>query len=200
MFAVDKPVDVVSVPAPNIPEFRTLQGMVRLWAVANSKDFKPYLLNRLDRDTSGIILFGKHPRDREQLEDIFKDSRTQKTYLALVKWVPKQPEGTIRIPLEARTSDKKVPAVTHYKILKKIANSSILEVRIETGRKHQIRKHLSYIGHPLVLDREYGDKTFNNLYQRQKKGKGKYFLRSWKFHFFHPFLKKELDILAETDY
>ena len=200
LFAVDKPVDLVSVPAPHIPEIRTLQGQARMWAIAQGKDFKPYLLNRLDRDTSGIILFGKYPRDREALENIFKDARTQKTYLALVKWVPKEPEGTIKIPLEARTSDIKVPAVSHYKLLKKIANSSILEVRIETGRKHQIRKHLAYIGHPLVLDREYGDRTFNNSYQKQKKGKGKYFLHSWKFRFYHPFLKKELEILADTDY
>lgn len=200
LLAVDKPAGLVSVPAPHIPEWKTLQGQVRAWAEATGKDFKPYLLNRLDRDTSGILLFGKHPRDREKLEGIFQDSRTQKTYLALVKWVPKQAEGTIRIPLEARTVHKKVPAITHYKILKKLGNSSILEVRIETGRKHQIRQHLAMIGHPLVLDRDYGDRTFNNLYQRQKKGKGRYFLHSWKTRFHHPFLNRELEIEAPALY
>ncbi len=200
LLAVNKPAGVVSVPAPHIPDFKTLQGQIRTWAVEEGKPYKPYLLNRLDRDTSGILLLGKYPRDREALEAIFQDSRTQKTYLALVKWVPKQAEGSIKIPLEARTSKVKVPAVTHYKILKKIAHASILEVRIETGRRHQIRKHLAAIGHPLILDREYGDRSFDNLYQRQNKGKGRFFLHSWKTRFYHPFLKKELEIVADVDY
>jgi RluA family pseudouridine synthase len=196
LLAVNKPAGLVSVPAPHIPEYRTLQGQLREQAIREGKDYKPYLLNRLDQDTSGVLLLGKHPRDREALESIFEDSRTQKTYLAWVKWVPKQAEGTISFPLEARSIKKKVPAVTHYKILKKIANSSLLEVRIETGRKHQIRKHLAMIGHPLILDREYGDKTFNNLIQRQKKGKGKFYLHSWKTRFHHPRLNIEVEIEA----
>jgi len=200
LLAVNKPAGVVSVPAPHIQDFKTLQGQIRTWALTEGKPYKPYLLNRLDRDTSGVLLLGKYPRDREALEGIFQDSRTQKTYLAMVKWVPKQAEGSIKIPLEARTGNIKVPAVTHYKILKKIAHASILEVRIETGRRHQIRKHLAAIGHPLVLDREYGDRTFNNQYQRRNKGKGRFFLHSWKTRFFHPFLKKELEIEAPVDY
>ena len=197
LLAVNKPAGLVSVPAPHIPEYKTLQGQVREWAQEQGKDYKPYLLNRLDQDTSGVLLLGKHPRDREALEGIFQDSRTEKIYLAHVKWVPKQREGTIRFSLEARTVEKKVPAITHYKTTQIIGNSAVLEVRIETGRKHQIRKHLAMIGHPLVLDREYGDRTFNNNYQRQKKGKGHFYLHSWKTRFFHPFLKQELEIIAE---
>ena len=197
LLAINKPAGVVSVPAPHIQEYRTVQGQLREWALREHKEYKPYLLNRLDQDTSGVLLLGKNPRDREALENIFQDSRTEKTYLAHVKWVPKPREGTITFPLEARTVKKKVPAVTHYKTMKIIANSALLEVRIETGRKHQIRKHLAMIGHPLVLDLEYGDRTFNNSYQRQKKGKGKFYLHSWKTRFFHPFLKKDIEITAE---
>ncbi len=196
LLAVNKPAGLVSVPAPRIEEYRTLQGQLREWAMREKKDYKPYLLNRLDRDTSGIVLIGKYPRDREQLEAIFQDSRTEKTYLALVKWVPKQLEGTITFPLGARSSERKVPAVTHYKTFKKMAHASLLEVRIETGRKHQIRQHLAMIGHPLILDRDYGDRTFNNNWQRSKKGKGEFFLHSWKTKFFHPFLKKEVEVIA----
>lgn len=197
LLAINKPAGLVSVPAPHIPDYKTIQGMMRERAEREGLDYKPYLLNRLDQDTSGVLLLGKHPRDREALEAIFQDARTEKTYLAHVKWVPKQREGTIRFSLEARHADKKVPALTHYKVVKMIGNSSLLEVRIETGRKHQIRKHLAMIGHPLILDKEYGDRTFNNSWQRLKKGKGKFYLHSWKTKFFHPFLKQEIEIAAE---
>lgn len=197
MLAFDKPVGVVSVPAPHIEEFKTMQGWIREWAQKNNKNFKPYLLNRLDRDTSGIILFGKNPRDREKLENIFRDEQTQKTYFALVKGCPKPDEGTIKIPLEARTKDIKVPAQTHYKVIKKMGLASILEVKIDTGRKHQIRKHLSMIGHPLILDREYGNRQADNYYQKTVKGKGKFYLRAAKFEFMHPFLREFVKIEAD---
>lgn len=199
LLALDKAAGLVSVPAPHIPEWKTLQGQVRSWAKNEGKTYKPYLLHRLDRDTSGVILCGKYPRDRSSLEAIFKDPRTEKTYLALVKGVPKQEEGFIRFPLEARTVKKKVPALTRYKILKKFGLTSLLEVTIKTGRRHQIRKHLAQIGHPLVCDREYGDRNFNRHYQRLKKRKAHFFLHAWKFAFFHPFLKKTLRIVSERD-
>lgn len=198
LLAFEKPAEMPSVPADRIPESKTLQGYVRLWALNQKKDFKPYPLHRLDKPTSGILLFGKYPRDREALESIFKDPRTKKEYLALVKWIPKQNEGTIRIPLQARTIDKKVPALTHYTVLKKMANVSLLSVRIETGRKHQIRQHLAMIGNPLVLDLDYGDRIFNNNYQRKLKGKGKFYLHSWKLTFFHPFKKEMLELSASS--
>ncbi len=198
LLAFEKPAEMATVPADRIPESKTLQGFVRLWALNGKKDFKPYALHRLDQPTSGILLFGKYPRDREALEAIFKDPRTKKEYLALVKWIPKQNEGTVRIPLQARSVDKKVPALTHYTVLKKMANISLLSVRIETGRKHQIRQHMAMIGHPLVLDREYGDRIFNNNYQRKLKGKGQFFLHSWKLTFFHPFKKELMELSAST--
>lgn len=198
LLAFEKPAEMASVPADRIPESKTLQGYARMWALNEKKDYKPYILHRLDKPTSGILLFGKYPRDREALEGIFKDARTKKEYLALVKWIPKQNEGTIRIPLQARSIDKKVPSITHYTVLKRMANVSLLSIRIETGRKHQIRQHMAMIGHPLVLDLDYGDRMFNNNYQRKLKGKGKFFLHSWKLSFFHPFKKEMLELSAST--
>lgn len=190
---------MASVPADFIPEHQSFQGVIRAWAQNFGKDFKPYPLHRLDKNTSGLLLFGKYPRDRAALEAIFSDPTTQKTYLALVKWVPKEKTGTIRKALHARTVDKKVPAVTHYRFLKAMDNVSLLEVRIETGRKHQIRQHLAMIGHPLLLDHDYGDRSFDQNYQRKHKGKGQFFLHSWKLHFVHPFTGKETEIIAPTE-
>lgn len=187
-------------PAPHIPEHRTLQGSVREWALSEQKPYKPYLLHRLDRQTSGVMLFGKYPRDREALQNMFKEPTTLKTYLALVKWVPKEREGTLTFPLAARTANTKVPAITHYKTVKMLDNVSILEVTIETGRKHQIRQHLAMMGNPLLLDREYGDRHFDNDYQRKHKGRGEFFLHAWKFEGIHPFTGERLEIVAPTDF
>jgi len=199
LLAFEKPAGLASVPAPNIPDYKTIQGWARAWAIVQKKDFKPYPLHRLDRDTSGVILFGKFPRDREKLEGIFGNPETEKTYLAMVKWIPKPEEGTISFPLEARSVNKRVPAVTHYKVIQKLDNVALLEVRIETGRKHQIRKHMAMIGHPLVLDRLYGDKSFDQHYQRKKKGKGQFFLHAMKISFIHPFTGERTVITSEKE-
>ncbi len=206
MFAVDKPAGLISVPGPNIPEHKTVQGIVRRQLAEAGKDYKSYLLNRLDRETSGIMLFGKYPRDREALEGIFKhqvsepSAGAEKTYLALVKGTPRFPQSTINFFLESRGKKEKIPAVTHYRILKQLGILSMLEVKIETGRKHQIRKHLAAIGNPLVLDREYGDKKFNEKYRRLTKDKGRYFLHAWRFRFHHPFLNKMVEIEAPASF
>lgn len=200
MFAVDKPAGLISVPGPNIPESKTVQGIVRRQLNEAGKDYKSYLLNRLDRETSGVLLFGKYPRDREALEGIFKNPETTKTYLALVKGTPRFPKSTINFFLESRGKKEKIPAVTHYRILKQLGILSMLEVKIETGRKHQIRKHLAAIGNPLVLDREYGDKKFNEKYRRLTNDKGRYFLHAWKFKFHHPFLNKTVEIEAPASF
>jgi len=198
LLAFEKPAGLAAVAAPNIPPYKTLVGWVRAWVVTHGKEFKPYPLHRLDRDTSGVMLFGKFPRDREKLEAIFGAPETEKTYLALVKWVPKKDEDTISIPLEARTARIKVPAITHYKVLKKLDNISLLEVRIETGRKHQIRKHLSMIGNPLLLDHLYGDRNFDMHYQRKHKGRGKFFLHAAAITFKHPFTGEMVKIVSEA--
>lgn len=197
LLAAEKPIDTLTVPAPNVSEWRTLQGQVRSWALETRKDFKPYPLNRLDRETSGIVLFGKFPRDRAALEGIFKNPTTHKTYLALVKGALKQPHGKIGIPLEARNSDHKVPAITHYKLREAYGPMSLLEVRIETGRQHQIRKHLMMIGHPLMRDPKYGNKMYNLAFIKATKGKAMMYLHAWKMEFDHPITKERTEIVSE---
>lgn len=190
LIAINKPAGLASVPGPKIPEKNTLMGKVR--AHFHEKGFKPYILHRLDRETSGIVLFGKFPRNRAKLEEIFKEGGTEKTYFALVKGVPRR-NGIITFPLDARHTDTKVPAVTKYRVIKQCNGFAVIEAKIQTGRRHQIRKHFAMIEHPLVNDFEYGERNFNRKFQRQY-GTHFMFLHAGKIRFKHPFTEKILEI------
>lgn len=139
-------------------------------------------LNRLDFETSGVMLFAKQAKDAAELsKQIFSDAT--KTYVTLVKGKPSQKEGIINKPLPARSGGM-VDAVTHYHVEQVFANSSLLTVKIETGRHHQIRRHLADIGHPLVLDAEYGHKKFNGIFT-QEFGYRHFFLHAKILEFTH---------------
>ncbi len=195
MLALFKPAGMVTVPAPNIPEYKTFQGKVREWAEKLPVPFKPYLLNRLDKETSGIVLLGKFPRDREALESIFRSPTTEKIYLTLVKGWPKKKDGTITKPLPARTRNILVPAVSHYHVVEHYEMVALVEVKIETGRKHQIRQHLAKIGHPILMDRLYGDANFNRKY-RAKFPNAQMLLHAARMSFVHPITGKKVEVNA----
>lgn len=129
-----------------------------------SKDtVRSYVVHRLDKEVSGILLFAK----TEQIMDIIKEKwdETEKHYYALVEGIPEKPEGTIRSWLvedhsQKMRSVKEAPnaklAITHYRTIRNIDRYALLDIRTETGRKNQIRVHLSDIGCPIVGDRKYG--------------------------------------------
>ncbi len=179
------------------------------------KGYKPYLLHRLDMNTSGVMLFGKHEEDREALEEIFKDDRTRKVYLALLRGVPES--GSIKHGLDDRykgdkmervgeedqksASKDKVSAHTEFKVFKTFRifdkeDCALTSAEISTGRKHQIRQHFAHIGFPVVLDEQYGDKKWNRRF-RLKFWLGRQFLHSERIEFFHPILKKTISIQTE---
>jgi 23S rRNA pseudouridine1911/1915/1917 synthase len=121
------------------------------------------IVHRLDREVSGLILFAKHGKAQETLKANWND--TKKRYLALVEGAPPSAEGTCQTWLR-EGADRRVYsvdrprgaklAVTHYRVAKKLPAHTLLEIRIETGRKNQIRVHLSELGCPIVGDRRYG--------------------------------------------
>ncbi len=207
LFAVNKPPRVMSVPASHDPRSRSrpqksvLELVQEIWAerAGDGRDKasteKPFLLHRLDMDTSGVLLFGKHEKDREKLESVFKDKRTKKIYVALLKGVPHA--GSIRHALPARHSDVKVTAETDFKVLERFPAfgnlCAFVEVVITTGRKHQIRQHFKNIGFPVVMDGRYGDQKFNRRF-RLKYRLGRHFLHAARMDFFHPFLEKMVSI------
>ena len=146
-------------------------------------------INRLDRDTTGLLIVAKHALSGCILSDMVKRREIHRTYLAAVRGnLSKTPEGIITVPISRvpGSTIERMPdpvhgesAVTHYRLLSysEKTDSSLLEIRLETGRTHQIRVHMKYLGHPL-----FGDFLYNPDYRfinRQS-------LHSWKLSFAHP--------------
>ncbi|MEK7171939.1 MAG: RluA family pseudouridine synthase [Patescibacteria group bacterium] len=197
LLAVAKPPRMAVVPAKDIPLSATVLGKIQ--SQFEGADFKPYILHRLDYETSGVLLVGKFERDRQILEGILGDSSTRKKYIALVKGAARS--GTISLKLKAREGNEQIPARTDFKVLKVFRTKdapifSLVEADIKTGRKHQIRQHFSLIGHPVILDRKYGDHHLNRQF-RLRLRLGRLFLHAAEIVFTHPFLKKEIKITAK---
>lgn len=177
--------------------------------------FKPSLVHRIDRDTSGCILIAKEKKTLEALLSELQEHKIEKIYHAIVAWIPEKPRGTIRAKLlriENAQNESKVRidangqnAVTHYRTLQTFPHSkesfSLLECVIETWRMHQIRVHLASIGLPIIGDRAYGNISFNSFFRR-KTWVSRQLLHAKQLIFTHPIHKTILNIEApyESDF
>lgn len=153
-------------------------------------------INRLDKDTSGIVLFAKNEYIQECLVKQMKSKEFVKQYIALVNGVLEETTGTISAPIsrkpnsiiERQVSPKGDTAITHYEVLKTFNDISLVKFTLETGRTHQIRVHSSYIGHPILGDTLYGIES--TLIDRQA-------LHAYKVSFIHPITKRQINIIAD---
>jgi 23S rRNA pseudouridine1911/1915/1917 synthase len=127
-----------------------------------------FIVHRLDRDTSGVMMFAKSEEVQQKLQHTWQDSVRERTYVALVEGKVKKPEGTISTWLKESKTMKMYSspypndgqhAVTHYRTIQGNASYTLLEVELETGRKNQIRAHMEEIGHPVVGDKKYGARS-----------------------------------------
>ncbi|HHW32372.1 MAG TPA: RluA family pseudouridine synthase [Clostridiaceae bacterium] len=128
---------------------------------------RPGIVHRIDKDTSGLLVVAKNNQAHEKLSAELKTTKLKRVYETIVQGVIVEESGTIDAPIGRHEADRKKMsvntrtgkrAVTHFKVLERFNNATYLEVRLETGRTHQIRVHMAYIGHPVIGDKVYGGK------------------------------------------
>ena len=201
IIVINKPKGLVVHPAVGNPDGTLVNAIMAICKDSLSGiggEIRPGIVHRLDKDTSGILIVAKNDNAHINISEQIKNHETEKTYLALVRGIVKENEATINMPIGRSSKDRKKMAVTrdgknaitHFKVLKRYEKYTLLEIKIETGRTHQIRVHLSHIGYPVV-----GDYTYSN-------GKNDFhvegqMLHAKKIKFKHPETKKEMELTAK---
>lgn len=200
IIVVNKPKGMVVHPANGNPDGTLVNAVMAICKGTLSGiggEIRPGIVHRLDKDTSGVIIVAKNDKAHINMSEQIKNHEVEKTYITLVKGYVKENEATIDMPIGRSTKDRKKMAVrkegkkaiTHFKVVERFPNYTLLEVKIETGRTHQIRVHLSEIGYPIV-----GDEVYSN-------GKNEWGIKGQCLHakslkFKHPITGKEMFIEA----
>lgn len=194
LLVINKPANIAI--HPSILHFdNSLSNGVKFYFDKLGLKKKIRIVNRLDRNTSGIVVFAKNEYIQECLIKQMKTKELKKEYLAIAKGILESKSDTLNFPIarkegsiiERTVSSDGDSAITHYDVVKEFNNLSLVHIVLETGRTHQIRVHFSYIGHPILGDTLYGSPS--ELINRQA-------LHSYKLTFIHPVTKKVLSLEA----
>lgn len=193
VIVVNKPQGMVVHPAPGHPDHTLVNALLYHSPLSTiNGTFRPGIVHRIDKDTSGLLMVAKNDLAHQSLAEQLRNKTNKREYLALVYGQIKEDEGTIDAPLGRNPQDRKKQAVvkggryavTHFKVIKRYDNFTLVKCILETGRTHQIRVHMKYIGHPLVGDPLYGP--------RKVIGKNGQFLHAALLGFKHPRTGKEM--------
>lgn len=187
VIVINKPQGMVVHPAPGHDEHTLVNALLYHCPLSTiNGTFRPGIVHRIDKDTSGLLMVAKNDKAHRSLAKQLKDKTNIREYVALVHGRIAEDEGTINAPIGRSLKDRKKQAVvkdgrnavTHFEVLKRYRDYTFVKCILETGRTHQIRVHMKYIGHPLVGDLLYGPK-------KTIKGNGQ-FLHAGKLGFVHP--------------
>jgi RluA family pseudouridine synthase len=206
MVVVAKPAGLLTNMAESNEQ--TLQDQVRRHTKKSTEPdaVTPSAVHRLDRFTSGLVVFGKTQRALEALGAVLREDKLEKRYLVLVRGTDLPEQGRIEAALERTESGKRKmqvsqaehaqPALTEYEVEETIGDYALLKVRIHTGRTHQIRVHFAHIGHPVAGDNIYGDKHVN-AGLRSTHDLQRQFIHARELVFDHPMTDERLELQAK---
>jgi len=194
LLIINKPAGYIVHPTKGHPAHTIANGLSRYMA-KTGQVFKIRFVNRLDMDTSGLLVIAKNAHCQDEIVKQMQGKNVQKKYTAVVCGILENDEGTIDAPI-GKSNDEAVargvtpsgcPSVTRYTTLKRFKSGySLAELSLETGRTHQIRVHMSHIGHPIVGDRLYGGERIW-LIERQA-------LHASSISFFHPMTGEHIEV------
>lgn len=200
VMVINKKSGVVVHPAPGNYSGTLVNGLMYL-----SKDlshvngeFRPGIVHRIDKDTSGLLIVAKNDKAHRILAEELKEKKIKRKYIALVSGVINHDIGEIDAPIGRDPSDRKKmcvtstnskDAITHFRVLERYKNASLIECELETGRTHQIRVHMKYINHPVINDPVYG---------KNNRGKFGQLLHAKEITFTHPTTKEVMTFSCEV--
>jgi 23S rRNA pseudouridine1911/1915/1917 synthase len=192
LLVVDKPAGIVVHPSPGHESGTLVHGLVGL--AAGGDEERPGIVHRLDRDTSGLMVVARSEEAYAKLQELVRERELERRYKALVRGRPRSWTGRIEAPIgrdrheptrHSLDTDTPREAVTHFEVERLLDRHALLDVRLETGRTHQIRVHLAAIGLPVVGDPVYG--IPDEQLKRQ-------FLHAWRLAFPHPLTGEAVEV------
>lgn len=189
LLVINKESGMVVHPAPGNYTGTLVNALLYRFSLSNQDSIRPGIVHRIDKDTSGLLVVAKDDKTHELLSNMIKEKKVTRIYYALVDGIIPEKSGTIDAPI-GRDPDNRQKmkvtdvnskdAITHFTVLQRFpkANQTLIECKLDTGRTHQIRVHMAYIGYPIYNDPVYGKRRITNDFGQ--------FLHSKKISFVHP--------------
>lgn len=192
LMIINKKSGMVVHPAPGHYTDTLVNALLYHFNIKETTNIRVGIVHRLDKDTSGLMIVAKNDEMLEKLSNMIKEKEVKRHYLALVEGVISHDSGTIDAPIgrDVNTREKMMvtdinskEAITHFKVLKRYKENTLVECILETGRTHQIRVHMAYINHPIVNDPIYNKKKATEFGQM---------LHSKSIEFIHPITEEKI--------
>ena len=198
LLIVNKESGMVVHPAPGNYSGTLVNALMHKFSLSNKDNTRPGIVHRIDKDTSGLLIVAKTDEVHDKLAEMIKNKDVERIYIALVDGVINHETGTIDAPIGRDINNRQKmmitdinskDALTHFRVLKRYGDKTLIECKLETGRTHQIRVHMNYINHPIVNDPVYGKSKKTTPFGQ--------FLHSKSIRFIHPITKKEIYIESD---